>query len=438
MDTALVPQFFNKPTAAVHIRNGYTATEYKLVNVCLNEGGASDFSREYYSVDIWETLSFLGCEKTKNSDWLRNDLFESLRVKPIKWNIFNQDRRLGNWTSSFLAGYGEIVDSRISFQFDPMVVKYFRRRALYSKLLLQIQAPIKSVPVLSIYEYLNDELQRNKTDEIKIPLPLSDLRLMLNIEGNQYPIFKYFNDQVIKPTFSEVTKLTDIEAAYVRKGRPTTGLIITARRKRNFQLALNLGSPASGPLIESEVTHEGDEIVRLLRAYGVLKSKARSLAKRVSRGAIVANLKYCLEPGKEVRNFAPYLVKAIEDNYASWSSAEKDEDRLKSAWQTYRSKQAETRFEALSGEHKEQLRQEFEASIKTDPDAKLIKRKFDYEDGWDSFLVKQEFKNKVLMTLLETPEETDFAAFAAWWPQEEIEILLAKAESRAGDFENAA
>ena len=100
-----IPYFINKPTAAVHIRNGYSATERKLVNICLYEGIKDNFSRELYYVNVWDTLALIGCDKSKNSAWLKNELFESLRKKPIKWNILKKDSRLQEWTCSFLAGY---------------------------------------------------------------------------------------------------------------------------------------------------------------------------------------------------------------------------------------------------------------------------------------------------------------------------------------------
>ena len=229
----IFPHFINKPTAAVHIRNGYTTTERKLVNICLFEGLKNNFSSELYSIDVWETLELLGCARSKNTAWLKNELFESLRKKSIRWNVFKKDSRLQEWTCSFLAGYvDEPGDGKLAFQFNPIIVRYFKQRRLYSRLLLQIQAPIKSAYALTLYEFLNDELHRNKRDSKKVVISLNDLRALFDLDDNQYSEYKHFNNQAIKPAFLEINEHTDILAEYeqIREKRRVSGLRSEERR----------------------------------------------------------------------------------------------------------------------------------------------------------------------------------------------------------------
>lgn len=72
MSTLELQEYLNKPTAAVHIRNSFTATERKLVNICLHEGLKDNFMQEEYAVDVRRTLSLLGCDRSKNSAWLKD------------------------------------------------------------------------------------------------------------------------------------------------------------------------------------------------------------------------------------------------------------------------------------------------------------------------------------------------------------------------------
>ena len=52
MSTIGLQEYLNKPTAAVHIRNSFTATKRKLVNICLHEGLKDNFTKEQYAIDI--------------------------------------------------------------------------------------------------------------------------------------------------------------------------------------------------------------------------------------------------------------------------------------------------------------------------------------------------------------------------------------------------
>lgn len=434
-----IPQFINKPTAAVHIRNGYTATERKLLNICLYEGIKSNFSSDFYTIDVRETLQLLGCDKSKNSAWLKNELFEALRKKPIRWNVFKKDSRLQEWTCSFLAGYiDESGAGRISFQFNPIIVKHFQQRQLYSKLLLQIQAPIKSAYALTLYEFLNDELHRNKVNKKDVLVSLSDLRALFDLEDGQYSEFKHFNNQAIKPALLEINSHTDItvESKQIREKRRVSGLHLKASRRKSFQFALNF---TAQPIHETPVADSEEKLsneAKLLLAYGVAPKKSEYLAKNFTSQQIVANLKYSLQQQEKAKisHFPSFLIKAIEDNYASNKESQAWQKILKDAWSEYRSKQMNKRFDSLTREEQAKLRMSYEKSIKSDSASRIAKRKFEYEGGWHSQFIQFDFRDKVLTKLLSSAEETSFEAFSDWWLKQEIQQLLTDAEKNTDRF----
>lgn len=430
-----VPTFINKPTSAVHIQNGYTATERKLVNICLVEGLKDNFASEYYTVNVWEALSLLGCDKSKNSTWLKEELFEALRSKPIRWNVLKKDNSLQEWTCSFLAGYyAERVEGKITFQINPMAAKQFNNRGIYSRLMLQIQAPIKNGHALTLYEFLNDELHRKKTHKQDISITLKDLRMLMDIRDNQYQQFKHFNSQAIKPAFEEVNKHTDIQASYrqVREGRRVVSLIISAIRTKNFQLSLGLPPITEGDDVAlDENTRDQDNepdslVAQLLVSHGVSRNKARSLAKKFPVARIVENLRYGLEQAakSKVKQLAPFVVKAIEEAYVTLPSPDVLENRHKAAWQEYRTQQITSKFKALTPDEQRNLRSEFAKKIETGKVSSLVQQRFKNYGGWDDQMVAREFNDNFLECLLSSPEEKDFAVFSVWWEKQELKELM--------------
>lgn len=424
------PTFFNKPTAAVHIQNVYTATERKLVNICLHQGIQDGFQSEMYAVDVWETLKLLGCEHSKNSDWLKNDLFEALLQKVLRWNVLKKDKTLQEWSCTFLSGLVyEPEEGKLAFQFNPNVVKQFQQHSLYSKLMLQIQAPIKSGHTLTMYEYLNDELQRKKARVRVIVLSITDLRALLDIGRNKYLQFKYLNSQAIKPAFIEVNKHTDIDAFFepIKEGRSIIALRITAKRKQNFQLPIDLSYPSddSEAVFLQPQNDSTSDVVELLVSHGITETKAKLLAQSNPIKKIVNNLNYSLKQ-KGIKNFPSYLVKAIEHNYSPEDQVSEElyQAQLREAWERYKVKQVESRFGALSEDDQTQLRQEFVESLENDHNNRLTRDKFNNEGGWQSRWVQISFQKKLATTLLEAPEETDFKAFIEWWPRQELKELL--------------
>ena len=432
MDNNGLQQYLNKPTAAVHIRNSFTATERKLVNICLHEGLKDNFSQDQYAIDIWHTLELLGCEKSKNSAWLKDELFDALRAKPIKWNVLKKDSKLQEWTCSFLSGYVyEPEDGKLAFQFNPIAAKQFQQRRLYSRLLLQIQAPIKSGHALTLYEYLNDELQRQKDNIEKMLLSLNDFRLLLDIGDGQYPEFKHFNQRAIKPAFKEINEHTDVEASYdfVRENRSIVALCITAKRQKSFQLSLNLNAIEAQAHDLNVLDNPG---VQLLMVYGITKNKAMELVEKVPIDQIVANVKYTLnrQKDKKVQNFPSYLIKAINEGYATVADSEDQQSLYQNKWEIYRQEQAIARFTALPFQQQQELRSSYEKAIECELRT-LARDKFRNDGGWNSRFIERDFLSKVMLPLLETPAELELEAFKAWWPEQELKNLLTQARKDA-------
>ncbi|MDB9529074.1 replication initiation protein [Oscillatoria sp. CS-180] len=426
--TLTIPQFINKPTAAVHIRNSYTATERKLLNICLYEGINNSFSSDFYYIQVWETLQLLGCEKSKNSAWLKNELFESLRKKPIRWNVFKKDRRLQEWTCSFLSAYIDDPGAgRIGFQFNPVIVRHFQQRQLYSKLFLQIQAPIKSAYALSLYEFLNDELHRHRAHRRDLLVSLEDLRTLFDLKEGQYTEFKHFNNQAIKPAFLEINTHTDIsiKSQQIRERRRVSGLQLNIQRRKNFQLSFNVGADSLNNSDSSALDENSCEVQKLLEAYGISSKKAIYMAGNFDVQRIVANLKYALEKVEKggICNFPSFLIKAVEDNYMSNIDSNGCQKTIDEAWSTYQSKRMEERFNQLSQEAQTRLKDEYEHSIKNDAGSQIAKQKFNYEDGWRNQFIQHDFRKKVLIRLLQSPEETNIEAFSEWWFKQEIKQL---------------
>ncbi len=423
MDDSNLQRYLNKPTAAIHIPNSFTATERKLVNICLFEGLKDNFGSEVYLVDVKRTLEFLGCDRTKNTHWLKNQLFSALLSKIIRWNVLKADKTLQEWSCTFLSGYvHEPEDGTLGFSFNPLAVKQFQQRQLYSRLLLQMQVPFKSGHALALYEYLNDAMQRHKGDELTTGLRLNDLRLLLGVSDTQYLEFKHLNQRAIKPAFEEINKHTDIEVTrkLIRENRNVAGLQIVVKRKQNFQPTLDL-KLTPGQLSEKPVSDEA----KLLIDYGVTSNKAVKMAELYETDKIVRNVHYTINRAEKstIKNFPSYLVKAITDDYAKCESGQNEID-IKEEWSKYRFLKAEEYFNKMKNTEQELLRSEYIQTIKNNKPSSLVRQKFEHDGGWNSRFIENDFRNKVLITLLKKPEELCIETFQEFWPQHQLKIML--------------
>lgn len=325
----------------------------------------------------------------------------------------------------------EPENGKLAFQFNPIAKKQFQQRRLYSKLILQIQAPIKSGHTLTLYEYLNDELQRHKGSVENIFLSLVNLRALLDIDANQYPAFKYFNQRVIKPAFQEINGCTDIEAAceFIRENRNVIALSITAKRRENFQTSYDAECLAT---VNDELERPSRIAVQVLMAYGITQNKAIELAESFSAQQLVAGIKYTVDRSREnkVKNFPSYLIKAINEGYAVSSGENEGGDELKATWSLHRSNRALELFEALLPEKQRRLRESYIDNIENGNSRTIAKDKFKYDGGWNSRYIQNDFQSKVMFSLLKEPIDVDFEAFKAWWPQQELKNLLVEAHKK--------
>lgn len=420
---ATLDKYLNKPTAAVHIRNSFTATERKLVNICLYEGVQNNFASETYAVDVQQTLNYLGCDRSKNSAWLKNKLFEALRVKPIRWNVLKKDSKLQEWTCSLLSGYiYEPESGKLAFQFNPMAVQQFKHRRLYSRLMLKIQAPIKSGHALTLYEFLNDALQHDSSTNV-IRLSIWQLRELLDIDSNQYTEFKHLNQKALKPAFKEINMYTDIEASYVllREKKRVIALNITAIRKNTLSKSKSLNTS-----FEDEAEPLSDETL-LLVACGVTRNKALVMAEKYATVRIVLNTKYTLAEASNdrVKSLPSYLIKAVEKDYAGSEHAQAAVD-LSSEWSAFRRERAFDYFDKLTDLGQNSLRQSYLNSIQDNRNSSIAREKFKYDGGWNSRYVVEDFYSKCMTELLKEPEELNIEAFKRFWPKHEIKKLLAE------------
>lgn len=319
----------------------------------------------------------------------------------------------------------------MAFQFNPIAKKQFQQRRLYSRLLLQIQAPIKSGHALTLYEYLNDELQRQKERIEKMPLALADLRALLDIDEDQYTEFKYLNQRAIKPAFKEINECTDIEAScvFIRKNRSVVALSINAKRQKNYIPSLNL-EPTD--LSEKFLKSPEDIKVELLTAYGITKNKADDLAVKFSVEELTVGLKYTLERHSEnkVKNIPSYLIKAINEGYGSVLNEDEKDKKLNIVWAEHKNSRALKLFEALPLDEQQALKSSYVDGLESNSRT-FARDKFRYEGEWNSYYIKNDFKNKIMLSLLNDPIDIDFESFKEWWAQQELKNLLAEAQKKA-------
>ena len=421
MPVAVTEQdILQKPTATIHSVNTYTVTERKLMNVCLHQGKQDQFQSEKYRLPISSVATFLDTDEIKNVVWLQ-DALEGLVGTTITWNILNVDKSQGWGVCTVLSG-GTINKGWMEYVFNPVFVEKLKTYKLWAELHLLILARLKKKHSVAMYEYGQELLSRHKTDEKTNELLLEDILTLLGLKVD----YKTLNRDVLKSVWNEINQETDLDFSYtgVRTGRKVTAVELTFKRKKQFQLPLDLSQLEPLQLAASEKEkHDWESaVVRKLVAFGVARQQAEQIANQYDIDRILENILYmkvqlAKDAGK-IKNQAAYLVKAIKEDYRPQKSPEARTQERRAKWQVFQEKRAFSYFKKLAPDDQKQRRQRFIDWLREEEKG-LIYRQYS-ANGWDSYMVQKALFERELKPLLTKAEETNFERYCAFERQKSL------------------
>ena len=175
-------------------------------------------NRDIHRVSVAELAKSLGFN-SHNEDYLKETL-EALVDCTVKWNLLDKDKK-ETWGIASLLGSAEIKNGICTYSFAAHLRYKLYNPRIYTKLNLRLQNRFTSRYALILWEVCFDyfDIARNHGETPFIPL--ETFKELMGIGRNDYPLFKEFNRNVIKPAIQEINELTDfsVEVEQKRVGR---------------------------------------------------------------------------------------------------------------------------------------------------------------------------------------------------------------------------
>jgi hypothetical protein len=446
-----------KPTATIHIANRFSLVERKVLNSLIWNSQRQGITSDELAIEVDQVFDLIGFGASKNVVTLK-DALRRLVGTTIEWNVLGQDRSQEWGVCTFLSS-AKVGRGLVHYRLNPEIAERIRNPTLFAKIQLLVQTRFTSKHSLVFYEYLIDCLSRERSERVETDeLTLETVYRLLGFAGEEYGgSYKFFNRDVLKPSFEEINRLTDIEAGYtaVREQRRVCALRFTATRKASYQLTFDLeggerptplpalSSSLPGPTAQPPVAAAPQEdLVALLVAAGVGQMRARSLVRHYDGDRIRRNLRYAQAQdghNKPIKNMGAYVVRAIEEDYvpapasspsglqrrvetpeemqrrqAAQKAAQQEE--LRRMFQEFRYQRCRELFAAREAAWRDARQQSFIAKIQDSGKQPFI-LEFYRRSGFESPIVEAAFFGDLLDEMLTAPEETLFEAWVTWREQ---------------------
>lgn len=203
---------------------------------------------------------------------------------------------------------------------------------------------LKSSYSIRLYEILKrwESLKGEASYSIK------ELKHMLGLDPQQYPLYANFKARVILVAQKELAEKTDIRFEFEEmklEGRAVSHIKFTISQnvpesKKRTQLSL---LDYTSKTVDTALV---DEMAR----YGVSKKKAEELVQEISETDIRANLAYVLDQHQQgrVKNLGAFVYDAIKNNYAKQPPIVKEDAKRKQEEDEIKIKEEQKRQEESS------------------------------------------------------------------------------------------
>ena len=318
-----------KASPAIQIQSKITHLQRRAWNVLLANAYDELPNKDIHRVSVAELAKSLGFD-SHNEDYLKETL-EALVDCTVEWNILGKDKKQ-RWGVAALLASAEISNGICTYGFAPHLRYKLYNPRIYTKLNLRLQNRFTSRYALILWEVCFDyfDIARNEGETSFIPL--ETFRELMGLEKDEYPLFKEFNRNVIKPAIKEINELTNfcVEIEEKRIGRKIGELKFRISRLKEIPTLEPTQEAAESTQASLFVDMEDLPAlaVKLVQA-GVSQKEALRIANEewdgVDAAAVLEDKEdfavYVEEKiglarhATNVRNAGGFIVKAIRENY---------------------------------------------------------------------------------------------------------------------------
>ena len=318
-----------KASPAIQIQSKITHLQRRAWNVLLANAYDELPNTDIHRINVIDLAQSLGFD-SKNYDHLKETL-KALVDCTVEWNILGKDKK-GEWGVAALLASAKIKNGICTYGFAPHLRYQLYNPRIYTKLNLRLQNRFTSRYALILWEVCFDyfDIARNKGETSFIPL--ETFRELMGLEKEEYPLFKEFNRNVIKPAIKEINELTNfcVEIETKRIGRKISELKFRISRLKEIPTLEPTQEAAESTQASLFVDMEDLPAlaVKLVQA-GVSQKEALRIANEEWDGvdaaavledkedfAVYVDEKIGLaRHATNVRNAGGFIVKAIRENY---------------------------------------------------------------------------------------------------------------------------
>ena len=318
-----------KASPAIQIQGRITHLQRRAWNVLLANAYDELPNKDIHRVSVAELAKSLGFN-SRDYDHLKETL-KALVDCTVEWNILEKDKK-GEWGVAALLASAKIKNGICTYGFAPHLRYQLYNPRIYTKLNLRLQNRFTSRYALILWEVCFDyfDIARNKGETSFIPL--ETFRELMGFEKDEYPLFKEFNRNVIKPAIKEINELTNfcVEIEEKRIGRKIGELKFRISRLKEIPTLEPTQEAAESTQASLFVDMEDLPAlaVKLVQA-GVSQKEALRIANEEWDGvdaavvledkedfAVYVDEKIGLaRHATNVRNAGGFIVKAIRENY---------------------------------------------------------------------------------------------------------------------------
>lgn len=392
MSSITKPLVIRKSNALIEASYKLTMSEQRLLVLLASTISPNDEDFKDYEITVSDFARMFELELNKSLyDTLQNAAL-SLMKQQLR---FNDDSviKVVQWLSyiEYVKGSG-VVKLRFDKALMPHLLQLKERFTQYR---LDNIVRLSGQYSARLYELLKAESFKAKSGKFQRYFKIDELRAILGIEENAYPIFNDLKLRVINPSINEISVSSDLtvnDVKYSKTGRKITNMtfFVDVRSKDETHLKQdNLLTEDIKPEKKTENHPVIDQLVNLGFSLEIAKKyKNKHGIKKIER-----NIAYTLAKNQErnISDVPSYLNKAIENDYGN-------------AWEIKRKKEAEEK----------QQQNQLEQAKKTAAEKTTKDKKARYQQAFNDFLrltedqqeeLKQAFFEQADLTITEKIKE---------------------------------
>jgi len=336
MPSIIKPLVIRKSNALIEASYKLTMSEQRLLVLLASTISPNDEDFKDYEITVSDFARMFELELNKSLyDTLQNAAL-SLMKQQLR---FNDDSviKVVQWLSyiEYVKGSG-VVKLRFDKALMPHLLQLKERFTQYR---LDNIVRLSGQYSARLYELLKAESFKAKSGKFQRSFKIDELRAILGIEENAYPIFNDLKLRVINPSINEISVSSDLtvnDVKYGKTGRKITNVtfFVGVRSKDETHLRqVNLLTDGIQPEKESENHPVIDSLVSL----GFSLEIAKKYKDEHGENKIERNIAYTLAKNKEreISDIPSYLNKAIKYDYGN-------------AWEIKRKKEAEEKQQSVA------------------------------------------------------------------------------------------